>query len=145
MSSEVVMVKDLSEVSYENIKLFEVVLSSASGEGLKVRFDYDKRLITWNDGYMWNNNFMRGITSEKMEYLKSELPKTHMLEWLIKYNNNLGDEIGHKTANPSIWQIRVLFDNEDTLSSTSCQHFPNEWNALKELIEKMTECTFRLR
>ena len=60
------MVKDLSEVTYENIKLFEVVLSSASGEGLKVRFDYDKRLITWNDGYMWNNNFMKSMTGAKL-------------------------------------------------------------------------------
>ena len=145
MSSEVVMVNDLSEVSYENIKLFEVVLSSSSGEGLKVRFDFVKNLITWNDGYMWNNNFMRGLSSEKLEYLKSELPNTHMLEWLIKYNQGHGDDIGHKTANPSIWQIRVLFDNDETLSSTSCQHFPDEWNVLKELIEKMTECTFRLR
>ncbi len=139
------MIKDLNEVSYENIVVFEVVLSSASGEGLKVRFDLGKNLITWNDGYMWNNNFMRGISSEKLEYLKSELPKTHMLEWLINYNQGHEDDIGHVTANPSIWQIRVLFDNEETLSSTSCQHFPNEWNLLKELIEKMTECTFRLR
>lgn len=139
------MIKDLSEVSYENIVVFEVVLSSATGEGLKVRFDLAKNLITWNDGYMWNNNFMRGISSEKLEYLKTELPKTHMLEWMIKYNQGNEDDVGHVTANPSIWQIKVLFDNEETLSSTSCQHFPNEWNLLKELIEKMTECTFRLR
>ncbi|MBO7450582.1 MAG: hypothetical protein J6U54_09450 [Clostridiales bacterium] len=139
------MIKDLSEVSYENILQFEVVLSSASGEGLKVKFDLQKELITWNDGYMWNNNFMRGISTENLAYLKEELPKTNMLEWMIKYNKGDMDDVGHPTANPSIWQIRVFFDNGETLSSTSCQHFPNDWNSLKELIEKLTSCTFRLR
>ncbi len=145
MNSEDGKIMDLNGMSYDDIRQFEVVLSSASGEGLKVRFDLSKNLITWNDGYMWNNNFMRGISSEKLEYLKTELPKTGMLEWIVKYNSGNEDSIGHPTANPSIWQIRVLFENGETLTSTSCQHFPNDWNALKELIEKMTECSFRLR
>lgn len=139
------MIKDLLTVSYENIVKFEVVLSSSSGEGLKVRFDYEKELISWNDGYMWNNNFMKSLTSEKKEYLISSLPGTHMLEWMIQYNLGNEEDVGHRTANPAIWQIKVLFDNGETISSTSCQHFPNDWAKLKEVIEKMTECTFRLR
>lgn len=139
------MIKDLDTVGYNNIVKFEAVLSSASGEGLKVRFDYVKRLISWSDGYMWNNNFMKSLTDEKYDYLVSNLPSTHMLEWMIQYNLGNEEDVGHKTANPAIWQIKVMFDNDETLSSTSCQHFPNDWSKLKEIIEKLTECTFRLR
>lgn len=139
------MIKDLDTVSYGNIQKFEVVLSSAAGEGLKVRFDYAKKLISWSDGYMWNNNFMKSLTDEKINYLVDNLPSTHMLEWMILYNRGDEETCGHQTANPAIWQIRVLFDNDETLSSTSCQHFPNDWAKLKEIIEKLTECTFRLR
>lgn len=139
------MINNLEEVSYVNIKKFEVVLSSASGEGLKVRFDYEKRLIQWSDGYMWNNNFMKSLTDEKYNYLVTNLPGTHMLEWMIEYNLGHEEDCGHRTANPAIWQIKVLFDNDETISSTSCQHFPNDWAKLKEVIEKLTECTFRLR
>lgn len=139
------MIKDLGNLSYEDIKKFEVVLSSASGEGLKVKFDFEKELISWSDGYMWNNNFMKSLTQEKKEFLINNLPNTHMLEWMIQYNLGNEKDCGHQTANPAIWQIKVLFNNEDTLSSTSCQHFPNDWAKLKELIEKLTECTFRLR
>lgn len=139
------MIKELSEVGYANIKQFEVAISSATGEGLKVRFDLDKELLTWNDGYMWNNNFMRGMNADKLDYLKENLPQTHMLEWMLAYNEGRCDDVGHATANPSIWQIKVYFDNDETLSSTSCQHFPNDWAKLKKIIEKMTECTFRLR
>ena len=139
------MIKDLDTVGYNNIVKFEVVLSSASGEGLKVRFDYVKRLISWSDGYMWNNNFMKSLTDEKYDYLVSNLPATHMLEWMIQYNLGNEEDVGHKTANPAIWQIKEMFDNDETLSSTSGQHFPNAWSKLKEVIEKLTECTFRLR
>ena len=139
------MIKDLNEVSYGNIVQFEVAISSSTGEGLKVRFDLGKELLTWNDGYMWNNNFMKGMNSDKLAYLKENLPDTHMLEWMIAYNTGLEKEYGHETANPSIWQIKVYFDNGEILSSTSCQHFPNDWPKLKNIIEKMTECTFRLR
>ena len=139
------MIKDLNEVSYKNIKQFEVAISSATGEGLKVRFDLDKELLTWIDGYMWNNNFMKGINSDKIDFLREHLPETHMLEWMLAYNDGRENDVGHKTANPSIWQIKVYFDNDETLSSTSCQHFPNDWGKLKKIIEKMTECTFRLR
>ena len=133
------------EKAYGAITLLEVEIRTFSDEGYSVRYDFERRVISWRDNYMWNNNFMKSLTDEKINYLVDNLPSTHMLEWMILYNRGDEETCGHQTANPAIWQIKVLFDNDDTLSSTSCQHFPNDWSKLKEIIEKMTECTFRLR
>ena len=52
---------DYGNYSYEDIEVIEVSLSAYSGEGLRVKIDKKKSLINWNDGYMWNNNFMKGL------------------------------------------------------------------------------------
>ena len=131
--------------NYDKLVLFEVSLTSFAGEGLKVKFDLQKRLISWNDGYMWNNNFMKAIDNDKLKMLNERLPETHMLEWLRAYAEGMEDTVGSKTHKPGVWKISVFYDDGTTLSHESKMHFPNDWRLLKSLIEDITECSFRLR
>ena len=61
---------------YGSITSLEVEISSFTGGGYKVRYDFVRRLISWNDGYMWNNNFMKSLTPEKLQVITSNLPGT---------------------------------------------------------------------
>lgn len=140
-----IMTMEAFSGNYSDIKQFEVELNSFSGEGLKVKFDLAHRLISWNDGYMWNNNFMKAINDEKLEMLNERLPETHMLEWMYSYKTGCSDEVGAETANPGIWRIEVVFEDGEIFESGARKHFPNDWRLLKTLIEDITECSFRLR
>ena len=91
---------------YEEIALLEVEISSFSGGGYKVRYDFDRNLISWNDGYMWNNNFMKSLTAPKLALIRDRLPETGMIEWMIGYNAGNLDKYGKATANPSSWKPR---------------------------------------
>ncbi|MBR6484085.1 MAG: hypothetical protein IKT14_03610 [Clostridiales bacterium] len=130
---------------YDDISVLEVEISSFSGGGYKVRYDFDKKLINWNDGYMWNNNFMKSLTASKIETIQERLPKTGMLEWMEGYNRGELEKYGNPTANPSSWKIVVRFKDNSTLISSHTKNFPKDWNSLKSLIEETTECRFRLR
>lgn len=129
---------------YADIKVLEVEISSFSGGSYKVKYDFDRKLISWNDGYMWNNNFMKSLTAAKSEYIEKELPGTGMLEWMEAYNKGDLDKVGAATANPSSWKIIVIFKDGTDLVSSHTKHFPNNWFRLKHIIEKTTECAFRL-
>jgi len=130
---------------YDDIAVLEVEISSFSGGGYKVRYDFRKKLINWNDGYMWNNNFMKSLTATKIESIHDRLPGTGMLEWMEGYNKGEIEKYGCPTANPSSWKIVVRFKDDTTLISSHTKNFPKEWNGLKSLIEDTTECKFRLR
>lgn len=141
-------------MSYKDISLFEVSLNSFSGEGYKVKFDLNRNLISWNDGYMWNNNFMKAINSDKLAMLKSKLPETEMLDWLpyfddseteIEKSPELFSRIGKRSSTPSMWRIDVRFSDGSIMSGECKQNFPHKWDALKDVIEEATECRFRLR
>ena len=130
---------------YDSIMMLEVEISSFSGGGYKVRYDLIRNLISWNDSYMWNNNFMKSLTTAKKEIIKTRLPESGMLEWMEGYNKGLTEEFGRPTANPSSWKITVKFVDGTTLVSSHTKNFPKKWNDLKTIIEQTTECTFRLR
>ena len=104
-----------------------------------------RNLISWSDGYMWNNNFMKAINSDKRSLIEDRLPNTNMLEWMCAYNEGQCDMVGRKTANPFCWKIEVLFDDDKKYEAVGKQHFPMKWDSLRYLIEDTTECTFRLR
>ena len=129
---------------YENIALLEVEISSFSGGGYKVRYDFERNLISWNDGYMWNNNFMKSLTAPKLQLINSRLPETGMIEWMIGYNAGNLDKYGRATANPSSWKIHVRFKDDSSLVSSHTKNFPKDWGKLKSIIEDTTECCFRL-
>lgn len=129
--------------SYDDIVLLEISISNRSG-GYKVKYDFEKNLITWTDSYMWNNNFMKHMNPGKTETMRTKLPKTDLLDWVEAYRAGKGDTLGNETANPSTWEVSILFNDDERLSATSTQHFPKKWNQLKLLVEETTACSFRL-
>ena len=133
------------EERYDEIIALEVEISSFSGGGYKVRYDFVKGLISWNDGYMWNNNFMKSMTAGKLELIKEKLPRTGMLDWIEAYNNGNIEEYGNPTANPSSWKIVVKMNDGSTLVSSHTKNFPKDWGKLRSIIESTTECRFCLR
>lgn len=131
--------------SYDEIALLEVEISSFSGGGYKVKYDFKRKLISWNDGYMWNNNFCKMLTANRLEIINKRLPETGMLEWMEAYNSGNFEDIGTPSANPSSWKINVIFDDGESFVSSKTKHWPKNWMKLKSIIEETTECTFRLR
>lgn len=132
-----------SNKSYDDIVFLEIAISNRSG-GYKVKYDFEKNLITWFDSYMWNNNFMKHMNQDKTDIMRSELPKTKLLDWLYGYIDGNNDKYGSVTANPATWDITVGFEDGTKVHGTATQHFPHEWNALKLLVEKTTACSFKL-
>lgn len=130
---------------YKAITLLEVEISSFSGGGYKVRYDFARRLISWNDGYMWNNNFMKSLTPAKYDLFVDRLPSTGMIEWMEGYNRGELSKYGNPTANPSSWRISVTFEDGTNLVSSHARNFPKNWGKLKEIVEATTEMCFRLR
>ena len=131
--------------SYEDIVYLEVGITNQAGSGYKVKYNFSKNLITWNDGYMWNNNFMKHMNADKLEIIHNKLPKTNLFNWMEGYIEGNKDQFGYVTANPSSWEVVIIFKDDSRASFESTQHFPNDWNLLKVLIEETTGCTFRLR
>lgn len=130
---------------YDSIKTLEVEISTFSGGGYKVKYDFVRNLISWNDGYMWNNNFCKSLTPNRLEIIKTRLPDTELFDWMEAYNKGEYEEIGTPSANPSSWKVTVIFDDGTSFVSSKTKHWPKKWAALKSVIEDTTECTFRLR
>lgn len=131
--------------SYDSITALEVEISSFSGGGYKVKYDFEKNLISWNDGYMWNNNFMKSMTPAKLAIIKERLPGTGLLDWIEGYNKGQLEKYGNPTANPSSWKITVKMNNGEILVSSHTKNFPKDWSKLRSIIEETTECRFCLR
>lgn len=134
-----------SDYSYDSIAILEVEISSFSGGGYKVKYDFNRNMITWNDGYMWNNNFCKSLTQTKLGIIRDRLPKSGMIEWMKAYNRGETEEYGNPTANPMYWKITVIYEDGESFVSSHTKHFPKNWNKLKSIIEDTTECSFRLR
>jgi len=134
---------DLSEM-YKSIAILEVEIRSFSNEGYKVKYNFNRNLLSWRDNYMWNNNFMKSISESKKKIIDEKLPKSGMLEWMVGYNNDEADKYGKKTTIPGEWEISVEFSDGSKLKSGASQNFPKKWNELKAIIEETTECHFRL-
>ncbi len=135
---------EIDRKMYDDIALLEVEISSFSGGGYKVKYDFERNLISWNDGYMWNNNFMKSMTGAKLNTLRERLPDTHMIEWMQGYNAGNLEKYGRCTANPSSWKIYVRFKDSSSIVSSHTKNFPKDWGKLKSIIEDTTECCFRL-
>ncbi len=130
-------------MSYDQIKILEVEVRSYSDEGYKVRYDFEKRLISWRDFYMWNNNFMKSLTDSKLEILSKRLPESHILECLENYNKGKADP-KNTLRRPGKWEITVEFNDAVRIKCSDADLFPVEWIELRSIIESTTECTFRL-
>ena len=130
--------------AYKQIKSIEIEVRSYSDEGYKVRYDFERNLISWRDYYMWNNNFMKSMTGAKLNTLRERLPDTHMIEWMQGYNAGNLEKYGRCTANPSSWKIYVRFKDSSSIVSSHTKNFPKDWGKLKSIIEDTTECCFRL-
>jgi hypothetical protein len=111
-----------SDYSYDSIAILEVEISSFSGGGYKVKYDFNRNMITWNDGYMWNNNFTRSLNDTDYNTIKEGLPKSGMLEWMKGYESGLADEYGDKTTVPGEWKIMVKFTDDTKLTAGAQQH-----------------------
>ena len=133
------------EKAYGAISVLEVEIRTFANEGYAVKYDFERRVISWRDNYMWNNNFTRSISEDNLRLIREKLPLSGMLEWMKGYNLGLTDEYGDKTAIPGEWMIKVEFNDKTTLKSGAEQHFPKKWKNLQQLIEQTAGCSFTLR
>lgn len=131
------------EKAYKEIKSLEIEVRSYSDEGYKVRYDFERNLISWRDYYMWNNNFMKSITENKMEILSSRLPSTRFIEAVVELNNGTYKE-KDILIRPCKWHITIEFFNMPKMECTGEDRFPKEWIELRSIVENTTECSFRL-
>ena len=133
------------EKAYGSIAVLEVEIRTFANEGYAVKYDFGRKVISWRDNYMWNNNFTRSIGEDKMSIIREKLPESGMLEWMKGYNSGLADDFGDKAQIPGEWKITVTFDDNTKITAGAEQHFPKKWKFLKTLIEKTTGCSFILR
>ncbi|MBR2549157.1 MAG: hypothetical protein IKE92_03955 [Clostridiales bacterium] len=133
------------EKAYGSITVLEVEIRTFANEGYAVKYDFDRKVISWRDNYMWNNNFTRSISEDNLRRIREKLPNTGMLEWMNGYNMGLTDKYGDKTVIPGEWIIKVEFKDKTSLKSGAEQHFPKKWKELQLLIEQTTGCSFTLR
>jgi len=131
--------------AYESIAVLEVEIRTFANEGYAVKYDFGRKVISWRDNYMWNNNFTRSISDDKYALLKEKLPESGMLEWMKGYNNGLSADFGDESAVLGEWKITVEFEDGTKLVAGAEQHFPKKWKLLKSLIERTTGCSFVLR
>ena len=129
---------------YSSIAVIEVKVMTLANEGYSVKFNLRRKIMSWRDYYMWNNNFTRAISDESCSLIEQTLPKIGVIEWLMAYNDGLTDKIGSKIPVPGEWRITIEFDDKTKLTSGAEQDFPKDWNSLKSLIEKITGCSFVL-
>lgn len=131
--------------AYGSITLLEVEIRTFANEGYAVKYDFGRKVISWRDNYMWNNNFTKSISEDKLALLNERLPLTGMLEWMKGYNLGLESEYGEKTSMPGEWLIKVEFSDKTTMKAGAEQNFPKKWKNLKNLIEQTAGCSFVLR
>ena len=133
------------EKAYGSIAVLEVEIRTFANEGYAVKHDFGRRVISWRDNYMWNNNFTRSLSEDNIKLIKETLPESGMLEWMNGYNLGLTEEYGDKTVVPGEWMIKVEFTDKTSMKSGAEQHFPTKWKNLQHLIEQTSGCSFMLR
>lgn len=131
--------------AYASIAVLEVEIRTFANEGYAVKYDFGRKVISWRDNYMWNNNFTRSIGEDKMAIIREKLPESGMLEWMQGYEMGMTDEFGDKTMIPGEWSIKVEFTDKTSMKAGAEQHFPKKWKNLKNLIEQTAGCSFVLR
>ena len=129
---------------YNSIAVIEVRIMTLANEGYSVKFNLVRKIMSWRDYYMWNNNFTRAISDEACSLIKESLPKIGIIEWMMAYNDKLTDAIESKFPSQGEWKISIEFEDGTKLESGAEQNFPKDWNSLRSLIEKVTGCSFLL-
>lgn len=132
------------KAKYNSIAVIEVKVMTLANEGYSVKFNLHRKIMSWRDYYMWNNNFTRAISDEDCSLIGQTLPKIGVIEWMMAYNDGLTDKAGSKIPVPGEWGITIEFDDSTKLTSGAEQDFPKDWNSLRTLIEKVTGCSFVL-
>ena len=132
------------EKAYGSIAVLEVEIRTFANEGYAVKYDFGRKVISWRDNYMWNNNFTRAISDDSCALIKESLPKIGVIEWMMAYNDKLTDEIESKFPSQGEWKINIEFEDGTKFESGAEQNFPKDWNSLRSLIEKVTGCSFLL-
>lgn len=136
--------KDTMMNSYEDITCIETEISGYRRGCIRVRIDFDKRMVTWRDSLQWNNNFLRSISPDKIQHFRTALPSTHILQWkTITYGPNPQETA--LCCHPEDWAVTVSFRQNPPARISGSGKLPAEWARLRELIEYITKIPFRLR
>jgi hypothetical protein len=129
--------------AYKQIRILEIEVRSFADEGYKVRYDFERNLISWRDYYMWNNNFMKSMTDAKRRIIEEKLPGSRLIECVDAFMKGTVDE-KDVLDRPAKWEITIEFNDKTKMKHSEEERFPAEWIEWRTMIEATTECTFRL-
>ena len=129
--------------AYKQIRILEIEVRSFADEGYKVRYDFERNLISWRDYYMWNNNFMKSMTDAKRRIIEEKLPGSRLIECVDAFMKGTVDETD-VLDRPAKWEITIEFNDKTKMKHSEEERFPAEWIEWRTMIEATTECTFRL-
>lgn len=130
---------------YDDLAVLEVEIISLSDEGYKVKYDFRRKILSWRDNYMWNNNFTSLINDDKYDLLREKLPKIGVLEWIREASEGKDDKSGKKAKVSGFWKMKAEFTDKTVIATGSEQVFPAKWDDLRSLIETTTGTKFALR
>ena len=134
---------DTEMSNYERIRVIEAELSAYRRGAIRMRVDFEKNMIFWNDSRQWNNNFFRSVPPNRMEQLLRDIPSTHLLEW--RTGESCGDADTYPSCLPSSWQVTVYLEGEATMKFIGQDCYPKDWKRFRELLEGVARIPFCLR
>lgn len=132
--------------SYEDIVSIETELSGYRRGSLKATIDLVAARIAWSDTHMWNNDFVRALSPERISLIRQKLPGTEVLSWASDYAKGIGHLMGSMTCSfPQDWSVVITFSDGETLKACGVSSFPKQWSIYRQLIEEVAKTSFRLR